>query len=509
MAAAGAVRTARVRMHADNRVLVVLCAIFRRPRTSRSRCNDADIRTHRARVRKKALSWNALGAAGLLFAFLRPLEVTGASFLLSFSCVSAIFATATPITHWLEAHFRFQECIQEAIALAIATQIGTWPLIAAIFLQFSTYSVLANILVVPIVGCTMLLAAAQLAFAWLPPLAQAFANLNDWCLTWVLSVVHLTATLPHARIPTTPAPAWCIALYDLAILVAPSLLNRRYVCIATLVFAVFLVLWPPRVPNHNLRITVLDVGQADSIVIQTPGGHTVLVDGGGTLERGSQLPGSSSAEKVGERTVVPFLLRHGIHALDAVIATHPHGDHVGGCAPVLRTLRVGEVADSGQQYGGNAYHDCINTAHSQHVPIVYPRAGTLWKTDDGVTLFFIGPQLPFLKNTGNDINDNSIAFVLQYRNFRMLFTGDAGVAAEERFLKIGIDLHADILKVGHHGSAYSSSPEFYPPCTLVTPSYRLAVTITSATPLNERSMHCQIFTLTSVAPTETGSHNYE
>jgi competence protein ComEC len=96
----------------------------------------------------------------------------------------------------------------------------------------------------------------------------------------------------------------------------------------------------------------------------------------------------------------------------------------------------------------------------QHVPIIYPRAGAIWKTDDGLKLYFIGPQLPFLKNTGNDINDNSIAFVLQYRNFRMLFTGDAGVAAEERFLRTGIDLHADILKVGHHGSAYSSSPEF-------------------------------------------------
>jgi competence protein ComEC len=84
----------------------------------------------------------------------------------------------------------------------------------------------------------------------------------------------------------------------------------------------------------------------------------------------------------------------------------------------------------------------------------------VWRTDDGIILYFIGPQLPFLKNTGNDINDNSIAFVLQYKHFRMLFTGDAGVAAERRFLRTGTDLHVDVLKVGHHGSAYSSSPEF-------------------------------------------------
>ncbi len=83
-----------------------------------------------------------------------------------------------------------------------------------------------------------------------------------------------------------------------------------------------------------------------------------------------------------------------------------------------------------------------------------------WRTDDGITLRVIGPSLPFLSGTGNDINDNSVAFLLQYRHFRMLFTGDAGVAAEQRFLQEGVDLHADVLKVGHHGSAYSSSPAF-------------------------------------------------
>jgi competence protein ComEC len=126
---------------------------------------------------------------------------------------------------------------------------------------------------------------------------------------------------------------------------------------------------------------------------------------------------------------------------------------------VLRKIRVAEIADSGQAYGGHAYHDCLDTAAADHIPVVYPRAGDVWHTNDGVTLHFIGPSLPFIGGK-NAINDNSIAFVLQYRSFRMLFTGDAGVAAEQRFLREGIDLRADVLKVGHHGSAYSSSPAF-------------------------------------------------
>lgn len=126
---------------------------------------------------------------------------------------------------------------------------------------------------------------------------------------------------------------------------------------------------------------------------------------------------------------------------------------------MIRKIRVAEIADSGQLYNGRAYHDCLDTAHANRVPIVQPRAGDVWRTSDGIAFTFIGPSLPFIGGR-NAINDNSVAFIVQYRHFRMLFTGDAGVAAEQRFLDEGIDLHAELLKVGHHGSAYSSSPAF-------------------------------------------------
>jgi competence protein ComEC len=126
----------------------------------------------------------------------------------------------------------------------------------------------------------------------------------------------------------------------------------------------------------------------------------------------------------------------------------------------LRKLHVAEIADSGQTYGGHAYHDCLGTARADGVPVVYPRAGNVWRTNDGVVLHFIGPSLPFISGGNNDINDNSIAFTLRYRNFCMLFTGDAGTAAEQRFLHEHVDLRCAILKVGHHGSAYGTTPEF-------------------------------------------------
>jgi competence protein ComEC len=144
-------------------------------------------------------------------------------------------------------------------------------------------------------------------------------------------------------------------------------------------------------------------------------------------------------------------------------------DHVGGCRPVLDKIRVDEIADSGQTYGGHPYHDCLDTAHADHVPIVHPHAGDSWHTDDGVNLMFIGPSLHFIGGK-NAINDNSIAFFLQYKRFRMFFTGDASVATERRFLAAGVDLRADVLKVGRHGPAYSSSPESLLPCARATRS---------------------------------------
>ncbi|MGZ6217841.1 MAG: hypothetical protein ACXWNK_16645 [Vulcanimicrobiaceae bacterium] len=108
----------------------------------------------------------------------------------------------------------------------------------------------------------------------------------------------------------------------------------------------------------------------------------------------------------------------------------------------MRNFSVTKFADSGQRYGGYAYNDALQTARTEYVPMVCPRAGTVWRTEDGVALTFIGPSLPFIESN-NTINDNTIAFILQYKQFRMLFTGD-GVAAEQRFLNEGIDLHAAV-----------------------------------------------------------------
>jgi len=410
---------------------------------------------------RETFSWNALAAAALFVGALRPASVSSVSFGLSFSCVTAIFVFAKPIAAALE-RCGAPRVLREALGVALATQIGTWPLSAAAFLVIAPYAPLANAFVVPVVGVAMLDGFAMLALTPFPPLAMLCANIETSLVDWIVATVRFVGTLPGAHAVATPPPQWTIVTYDLALIGAAYALrrDRPRVAVAAVLLAGAFCLWPPRVESGDLRITAIDVGQADALLIRTPRGHAYLVDGGGRLERGADTSGNSTAEAVGTRVVVPFLVRAGIHHLDAVLLSHPHGDHAGGLAPVLRALGADGFADSGQPYAGHAYRDALEAAGELRVPMLEPRGGDVWQTDDGVTFRFYGPTLPYIAHTRNDINNNSLVFRLEYGAFRMLFTGDAGAETERRLLASGLDVRATVLKVGHHGSAYGSTPDF-------------------------------------------------
>jgi competence protein ComEC len=411
---------------------------------------------------RDAYSWNGLALAAIVVAALRPSAVDSLSFALSFSCVAAIFAFARPCTQWF-ADRGTGHTIATLLGVAIATQLGTWPLTAYGFLVIAPFAPIANAVVVPVVGIAMIAGFAAILATPIPALSHAIANVAIALVDWIANVVRVVSQFPSAHIVATPPPIWTIVVYDVAlVLFAIALARERLVRVAAIgvACATAVCLWPPRLATHELTITAIDVGQADSLLIQTPNGHAFLVDGGGRLESGSPQSGNSQAEAIGERIVVPFLIRCGIHRLDAVLASHPHGDHVGGLPPVMRILGANGFADSGQSYPGHAYADALAVARERGIPMLEPRAGDVWRTDDGVTFRFLGPSLPYIAGGRNDINDNSLVFLLMYEHFRMLFTGDAGESAERRLLASGADLHADVLKVGHHGSAYGTTPAF-------------------------------------------------
>jgi competence protein ComEC len=198
----------------------------------------------------------------------------------------------------------------------------------------------------------------------------------------------------------------------------------------------------------QLEIFAIDVGQGDALAIHTPGEHWILVDAG---------PRSETFD-AGRSRVVPFLLRHGVRRVDALILTHPHADHIGGAEAVLDALPVGLIVDPVVPYGRPMYLELMRKAEAKHEEWVASGIGRELVVDD-VVLTFLNRGDELLDAT-DDANEFSVVFRLAYHDFGALFLGDAPADAEHRVVaREGSRLRVQLLKVGHHGSAGSSSPE--------------------------------------------------
>ena len=215
----------------------------------------------------------------------------------------------------------------------------------------------------------------------------------------------------------------------------------------------------------KLRVTAIDVGQGDSTLIQTPAGRTILVDGGGA----SDAVGAD-ADDVGARVVVPFLNYLGISRLDVLVLTHPHGDHVGGLAAVLRSVQVSTVLDGTLlPYPSPAYAQFLALVHGKAIPYARAVRGMTLDMGDGVTLSVLNPPpsptfgTAAAFGTGTDdaaINNYSASLLVQYGQTRFVLTGDAENEAEGAMLAAGGDLACDVLKAGHHGSKNATGDDW-------------------------------------------------
>jgi competence protein ComEC len=190
-----------------------------------------------------------------------------------------------------------------------------------------------------------------------------------------------------------------------------------------------------------LKIHFIDVGHGDACLIQTPGGHTILIDGGY----------SDVADDV-----VDYIKKAGVKEIDLVIATHPHSDHVGGLTSVLTHFPVKMVLDSGKPHTSVTYQRFLKAVKAGgKIKYVLGRAGQVHRYD-AVTISVLSPTEPLSKN----LNNCSIVCRLVYGEISVMFTGDAEVAAEKAIMRRNLNIKSTILKVGHHGSDTSTSPTF-------------------------------------------------
>jgi competence protein ComEC len=195
--------------------------------------------------------------------------------------------------------------------------------------------------------------------------------------------------------------------------------------------------------GSRLTLHFLSVGQGDAVAIRTPHGHWMLVDAG---------PRSADRD-AGRRVVAPFLIRHGVTALDALILSHAHLDHFGGAPAVLRRIPVGVVMEPGIPTPDPAYRDFLDAVDASGARWTVLRAGTTLAVD-GVELRVLHPDTTW-SGWGTDLNESSIVLRIRTGRFEALLGGDAGFPVEARLDgQVG---DVDLLKVGHHGSATATS----------------------------------------------------
>lgn len=198
-----------------------------------------------------------------------------------------------------------------------------------------------------------------------------------------------------------------------------------------------------------LRVTFLDVGQGDAAVIESPNGKTILVDTGGMDHEGS--------DNEGRRVVAPFLRSRGINRIDIILLSHPHLDHIGGAATLIETFPVSLLVDNGQDSEKPPVANVLAAARTRHVPYRTARRGQWIELGDGAILRVLAPTET---ETHGAVNNASLVLRLEYKQTTFLFTGDAERDEETDLLNDKLLLACDALKVGHHGSDTSTTPEF-------------------------------------------------
>lgn len=207
--------------------------------------------------------------------------------------------------------------------------------------------------------------------------------------------------------------------------------------------------------QNNLQVIFFDVGQGDSVLIRTPSKNNILIDGG---------EDATVLYKLGK--YLPFYDK----TIDLMILTHPHSDHVGGLVSVLKRYKVKNVLGAGVVHTSPDYLEWLKIIKEKKINFIKVGGDKKIKFSPNIELEILYPQKDISQNSFKDLNSSSVVSKLTFEKISFLFAGDLPIEQEEELIKNRIDLRADVLKVGHHGSKHSSSTNFL---DAVNPKYAI------------------------------------
>lgn len=399
---------------------------------------------------------NVLVVSALALIGIQPPLLFDLSFQLSFLAIWGL-VVLTPLM--MKPFARWEHGVVGKIALVLAASVAaivaTLVPVAYYFHRTSATGIIANLFIVPLMGY----GAVVIGFAALP-FTVVTPGMAKLLITIAAFLVYLSdrIILFLAHIPLLPhwTPTRLDLLFFFLLMMALTFFTGRWAKGAVGAILTLMISWhhPWGSGHRGLEVTFFSLGQAESTLVRFPAGETLLVDGGGSLREGGA--------DTGERLLAPALWVLGIDRLDVVALTHPHPDHLRGLRFIVENFSVGQFWETGLHEDSSDYAALRAALRERRVPVIRINGKSTPRVlGDGL----IEPLAPCSMqaeggDTNDDTNDDSLVFRLMWRDLAILFTGDIGVATEGRLLTNPKRLGADILKVPHHGSHFSSSEAF-------------------------------------------------
>ena len=420
----------------------------------------------------------ALSVTAMMILLESPAYLLDSGFLLSFGCVLGIGVAAEKICALAGAEKKWTKALVSSMAL----QLVTLPVMLKFFGEVSLAGFFLNLLVLPSVGFVLIggMAALLLGIFCIPAAKLAILPARGLLLFYEY-LCSLAGKLRWSTWIGGEPEIWQILVYY-GILITVLFIGQ-YVKIqirkekessqrkersgeqekavrwklctlrmaaGALLTAGILVLGFH--PSGKLKVTCLDVGQGDGILVETPDNHHFLIDGG-----------SSSQSDLGRYCLLPALKSQGISYLDGLFISHTDKDHISGAKELLEymgngltTIRAGYLVLPSWAEKPEAWEELSDAAQKAGIKIVTGKKGD--ELHCGLVSFSIlGPEKTA---TGKDVNEEAMVMELSFGEFQMLFTGDIGADTEKKLLASGILKDVDCLKVGHHGSRYSTTEAF-------------------------------------------------
>ena len=430
--------------------------------------------------------YNTLAMAALIILIITPNALFDISFQLSFMAVLAIIYIVPRFSNfslplleglplWLQKPLRH---IYLSIIVCVAATLGTLPLIVFYFNRVSAITIIANLILVPLLGTIAL--AFSMAFIlcafFSAGLAGFFIQIASFFVQISVYIIDYLASLSWSSFSFTMPNIVEIVIFYLLIFILLRLIDLRHVngvikkdyldrhpmflkiiLITIIIFFLadaFYLLTRDKI-SSDLRVTAIDVGQGSSILVRFPGGKTMLIDGGGFAD---------SSFDMGKLVVAPFLYSERISKIDIVVLSHPHPDHLHGLLYITDNFDVQEIWSTGQRLDNENFSQWEKIINHNNVKVKYLSSQSRPININGVQVNILWPLRPLKVDASNQfydmVNDESLVIKIKYGLVSFLMPADISASVEKLLIKSGQNLHSDVLFVPHHGSSRSSSPDF-------------------------------------------------